>query len=113
MPPKDPPTPTLKTHLDAVLLKIPGVVGKKMAGLDAYFMSDRMFACITDNGLGLRVPVATAQELQFSRADVSEFKPTGMPTTREWVQINHEDPAAYEKDMDLFVESIKFVRGGR
>jgi hypothetical protein len=110
---KDPPTPTLKSHLDAVLLKIPGVVGKKMAGLDAYFMSDRMFACITDNGLGLRVPVSTAQELQFSRADVSEFKPAGVPTTREWVQIHHDDPTDYEKDMDLFVESIKFVRGGR
>jgi hypothetical protein len=61
------PAPNRKSQIDAVLLKLPGVVGKKINGLDAYFVNDRMFACISGNGVGLRLPVATARELQFSR----------------------------------------------
>ena len=51
--------PSRKTQIDAVLLKLPGVVAKKISGLDAYFVSDRMFACISGNGIGLRLPAAT------------------------------------------------------
>ena len=29
-----------------MLLKLPGVSARKIKGLDAYFVSDRMFACI-------------------------------------------------------------------
>ncbi|MBC7802538.1 MAG: hypothetical protein H7Y16_01575, partial [Candidatus Parcubacteria bacterium] len=56
-----------KEQLDALLLKLPGVVAKKINGLDAYFVSDKMFACISGSGVGLRLPVAAATELQFSR----------------------------------------------
>ncbi len=56
--------------------------------LDAYFVSDRMFACISGGGIGIRLPVATATELQFSRNDVVPFSPGGMASTREWIQIN-------------------------
>ena len=34
----------------------PGVVAKKINNLDAYFVSDRMFACISGDGMGLRLP---------------------------------------------------------
>ena len=112
-----PPKPiaefTRKDHIDALLLKIPGVVGKKLNNMDAYFVSDHMFACINGNGLGLRLPVATATELQFSRENVAPFQPSGISGTREWIQINRADAAEYEKDQELFVESIKFVKGGR
>ena len=35
-----PPEPTRKTSIDALLLKLPGVVAKKVNGLDAYFVGD-------------------------------------------------------------------------
>jgi hypothetical protein len=101
-----------KTQVDAVLLKLPGVVGKKINGLDAYFVSDRMFACISGKGVGLRLPVAKATELQFSRGDVGPFQPAGLPATREWVQIDREDAASYEQDLELFKASLAFVKGG-
>ena len=114
---KKPPAPATpeasrKAQIDEVLLKIPGVVGKKLNALDAYFVSDRMFACISGKGVGVRLPVATATELQFSRADVESFQPGGTSSSREWIQINHEDAAEYANDLELFHESIAFVKGG-
>jgi len=77
--------------IDAVLLKLPGVSTRKIKGLHAYFVSDRMFACISGNGVGLRLPVTVARELHFSRNDVVPFQPAGLPATKEWIQIDHAD----------------------
>ena len=110
---KDKPEPTRKSQLDALLLKLPGVSTKKINGLDAYFVADRMFACISSKGVGLRLPVATATELQFSRENVVPFQPGGMASTREWIQIDRADAAEYEKDLQLFQDSIAFVKSGR
>ncbi|HEX4942704.1 MAG TPA: hypothetical protein VFV55_00015 [Usitatibacteraceae bacterium] len=109
----DTPKSTRKAQLDALLLKLPGVSTKKINGLDAYFVSDRMFACISGNGIGLRLPVAAATELQFSRENVVPFQPGGMASTREWIQIDRADAADYGKDLELFQASIEFVKGGR
>jgi hypothetical protein len=107
--------PDRKSKIDAILLKLPGVVSKKLNQLDAYFVSDRMFACISDKGLGLRLPTATVTDLQFSRGDVAQFQPGGLSAgaTREWIQINRADAAEYEKDIELFKTSMEFVKAGR
>jgi hypothetical protein len=102
-----------KVQLDALLLKLPGVSARTINGLDAYFVSDRMFACISGKGVGLRLPVATATELQFSRDNVVAFQPGGVVSTREWIQIDRADAADYAKDLPLFQASIEFVSGGR
>lgn len=103
----------LKAQLDALLLQLPGVSGRKINGLDAYFVTDRMFACISGNGVGLRLPVATATELQFSRDNIGPFQPGGMASSREWIQINRTDTADYEKDRELFQASLEFVKNAR
>jgi len=99
-------------QIDAVLLKLPGVSTRKLKGLHAYFVSDRMFACISGQGVGLRLPVAVARELHFSRNDVVPFQPAGLPATKEWIQIDHADAADYEKDLEVFRQSLEFVKGG-
>jgi hypothetical protein len=103
--------PTRKSQIDAVLLQIPGVTTKKIGGLDGYFVNDRMFACISGNGLGLRLPVAEARELQFSRENVTSFQPGGMASTKEWIQIDRAEAAEYAKDLELFQASVDFVKG--
>ena len=102
-----------KAQIDAVLLKLPGVSSRKINGLDAYFVADRMFACISGEGVGLRLPASTATELQFSRDDVVPFQPRGLGSTREWIQIDRADAAEYEKDLELFKASLEFVKSGR
>jgi hypothetical protein len=109
----DTPTSSRKAQFDALLLGLPGVSARTINGLDAYFVSDKMFACISGNGIGLRLPVATATELRFSRDNVFPFQPGGMASTREWIQIERADAAAYEKDLALFQASIDFVKTGR
>jgi hypothetical protein len=105
--------PNRKTQIDAVLLKLPGVSTKKINGLDAYFVNDRMFACISGDGIGLRLPAAAATEAQFARDNVVPFQPKGLPSTREWIQINRADAADYEKDLDIFRASLEFVSAAR
>ena len=109
----DTPESSRKTQIDALLLKLPGVSARKINGLDAYFVSDRMFACISGDGIGLRLPAATATELQFSRDNVVPFQPGGMTSSREWIQIDRAEAAEYEKDLQLFQTSLEFVKAGR
>jgi hypothetical protein len=105
--------PSRKAQIDALLLQLPGVSARKINSLDAYFVADKMFACISGNGIGLRLPVATATELQFSRENVVPFQPGGMASTREWIQIDRAEAADYEKDLELFQASLDFVKSGR
>jgi hypothetical protein len=105
------PTPR-ESQIDSVLLKLPGVSTRKIKGLHAYFVSDRMFACISGDGVGLRLPMAVARELHFSRNDVVAFQPAGLPATKEWIQIDRADAADYEKDLELFRQSLEFVKAG-
>jgi hypothetical protein len=109
----DAPKSGPKAQIDALLLKLPGVSARKINGLDAYFVSDKMFACISGDGVGLRLPVATATELQFSRDNIVPFQPGGTASTREWIQINRSDAAEYERDLELFQASLAFVKGAR
>ena len=104
--------PSREAQVDAVLLKLPGVSTRKIKGLHAYFVSDRMFACISGQGIGVRLPVAVARELHFSRNDVVPFQPAGLPATKEWIQIDRADAADYEKDLEVFRQSLEFVKGG-
>lgn len=109
----EPPESSRKAQIDAVLLKLPGVSARKINGLDAYFVSDKMFACISSGGVGLRLPAATATELRFSRDNVVPFQPGGVASTREWIQIDRADAAEYEKDLELFRASLEYVKAAR
>ena len=107
------PAVTTKSVLDSLLLRIPGVEAGELSGLPAYFIKQKMFACVHREAVAIRLPVAAATELQFSRADVTPFQPNGKPSTREWIQLNHADPDEYRKDVDLFNASIEFVKAAK
>ena len=109
----DTPKSSRKAQIEALLLELPGVSARRINGLDAYFVNDKMFACISGNGVGLRLPAATAIELQFSRGNVVPFQPGGMASSREWIQIDRDDAAEYEKDFELFRASLEFVKAVR
>jgi hypothetical protein len=111
--PIDTPESRRKAQLDTLLLALPGVSARTINGHDAYFIADKMFACISGNGVGLRLPAAAATELQFSRDNVVPFQPGGMASTREWIQINRAEAADYALDLPLFQASLAFVTTGR
>jgi len=109
----DSPKPDRKAQIDTLLLKLPGASARKINGLDAYFVSDKMFACISGDGVALRLPAATVTELRFSKDNTAAFQPGGMTSSREWIQINRADAAEYAKDIELFQASLDFVRTSR
>ena len=108
---RDAGKPTRKAQIDAVVLKLPNVATKKIGGLDAYLVNGRMFACISGDGLALRLPAATARDLQFSRENVGPFQPGGTASSKEWIQVNRADAADYEKDFELLQAAFDFVKG--
>ena len=110
------PSPIDLSHkqvLDAMLLTLQGVEAGEVTGLLAYFVGKKMFACVCNGGVGVRLPAAEAANLQFSKDGVAPFQPKGMQSTREWVQINHQNPADYEQDLEIFQASIAFVRAAK
>ena len=109
----DPVDLSHKRILDAMLLKFPGVEAGEMTGLLAYFVGKRMFACICNGGVGVRLSAAEAANLQFSKDNIVPFEPKGRRSTREWIQINHQDSADYEKDLEIFRSSVAFVRAAK
>ena len=112
----DTPNPIDLSHkrvLDDMLLKLSGVEAGEVSGLLAYFVGKKMFACICNGGVGVRLGASDAANLQFSKDNIVPFAPKGRPSTREWIQINHEDSADYETDLEIFQSSIKFVRAAR
>jgi hypothetical protein len=111
--PSSPEVTPLKAALDSILLAIRGVEEGEVSGLAAYFVSKKMFACINGNGVGIRLPAAAARDLVFSRSDVTPFQPKGRPSTPEWVQLDHADPADFRQDQALFLASIEFVKNAR
>jgi len=102
-----------KAILDSFLLKLPGVTEGEITGLPAYFVAQKMFACICNGGVGIRLSTSKAANLQFSMGNVVPFQPKGRPSSREWIQINHDNPEDYEKDLEIFKSSIEFVRGAK
>ena len=88
-----------KATLDTLLLKMPGVSAAVMTGQRAYFIGQKTFACICNGGVGIRLSASEAANLQFSMGSVVPFQPNGRPSSREWIQINHDNPVDYEKDM--------------
>src|SRR5260370_18552472 len=97
----DPPKSGPKAQIDALLLKLPGVSARKINGLDAYFVSDKMFACISGDGVGLRLPAAAVTELRLSRDNTVAFQPGGMASSSDWIQSHRADVADYQRDLEL------------
>ena len=97
-----------KKVLDEFLLKTPGVVSGKMFGYPAYYIQKKLFACVYEDGVGIKIPEDKANEL-IGTEGIIHFQPLGRPKMREWIQINREKSDDYLNDQEIFDTSIKFV----
>lgn len=97
-----------KIALDSLLLILPGVKAGKMFGYPAYYVNQKLFACVYGEGVGVKVPEALANEL-LSKQNIIPFQPLGKPRMREWIQINRMNSADYGKDLHIFMSAVAFV----
>jgi TfoX/Sxy family transcriptional regulator of competence genes len=95
--------------VSALLAERPEATPRKMFGHPGFAVGGKMFACLYDDGVAVKLPEATAQAA-VARPDVEAFRPYGK-SMREWVLIAHDDLAAYADDVDLFEAAIEYVAG--
>jgi hypothetical protein len=77
-----------------------------------YYIKKKLFACVYENGVGVKIPENKAYEL-FGKKGIIHFQPLGRAKMREWIQINREKSEDYLKDQEIFDISIKFVYIGK
>ena len=97
-----------KEVLDSFLLEIPVVQPGKMFGYPAYYVGGKLFACVYEDAVGLKVPEEVAKKA-LSRGDIVPFQPLGRRVMKEWIQINHTNSQKYTEDTKLFDTSIEYV----
>ena len=95
--------------VSALLAERPEATPRQMFGHPGFAVGGKMFACLYDEGVAVKLPEATAQAA-IGRPDIEAFRPYGK-SMREWVLIVHEDLAAYAGDVDLFEAAIEYVAG--
>lgn len=98
----------IKNILDSFLLSNPVVVPGKMFGYPAYYVNKKLFACVYEDGVGVKVPFEKAQEL-IGEEGIIAFVPMGRKKMKEWIQINRERPEEYLQDREIFAKSIDYV----
>lgn len=100
--------PAIKDVLDSMLLPVSIVTPGKMFGLPAYYIGKRLFACVYEDSVGLKLPADRAAML-IGQAGVTPFVPMGRRQMKAWVQLSREHPSDFREDMLLFEESIAYV----
>lgn len=100
--------PAVKTVLDTILLPVPLVTAGSMFGYPAYFVNRKMFACVYESAVGLKVDPELAIEL-LHKAGFSPFVPMGRNQMKAWVQLNRDRPEDFLQDKDLLEQSIQYV----
>jgi len=97
-----------KEVLDGMLLDIPGVKAGKMFGLPGYYIDGKLFACVWEDGVSLKVPAGLREELLEKRG-VEPFVPMEGRPMKEWVLINRKNSRDYLKLEDTFISSLEYV----
>lgn len=96
-----------KETIDSILLKLPRVKPGKMFGYPAYYINGKLFACLFEDGVCVKVPESFAKKLIMDKKGVP-FERMGR-TMREWVQLNRKDPHDFIKDKTVFKKSLDYV----
>lgn len=98
-----------KAVLDRLLSGYPGVRAGKMFGFPAYYAGQKLCTCLYEEGVGIKLPEATAARLLQTDPHVIPFRPLGKAQMREWVQINLPRSEDYKEYISIFEESIQYV----
>ena len=76
--------PKHKAVLDDLLLGHPAVRPGKMFGFPAYYAGRKLCICLSEEGVGVKIPEQTAVRLLKEDPQVVPFQPYGKRKMREW-----------------------------
>lgn len=112
--PKPRQKPSYRVDVVEVLSRMfkgwPGVTKGRMFGFPAYYVAGKLFACVYENGVGLKLPEEVVHNLEGKR-HIAPFRPNGKPRMRQWIHVRRGRAEGYLRDEDLFRASVRFVGG--
>ena len=97
-----------KEVLDEILLEIPGVKAGKMFGMPGYYVDGKLFACVWENGVSLKLPQAAREKL-LEQKGVEPFVPMEGRPMKEWVLITRKNSKDYLEYEDAFISAVEYV----
>ena len=98
-----------KTVLDGLLLVNPHVRPGKMMGFPGYYVGKKLFACVYEHGISIKLPGERVAKLLKTDPHATPFEPMKGRTMREWVLITLEHAQDYRKYQSVFDESIHYL----
>jgi hypothetical protein len=99
----------IRDVLGGLLAGRAGIRRGQMFGNPAFFTGGKLFACVYDGGVGLKLPVAMAQGL-IGAPGIAAFEPYGKATMKSWVHICRAAPEDYAGDRELVLTALEHVR---
>ena len=99
----------IKEIIDGLLLDHLDVSQGKMFGYPAYYTNKKLFACVYEDALGIKVPFEFAKKL-LEHENIVPFVPMGRRPMKEWIELHHLKPTDYVNDLDILKKSIEYVK---
>ncbi len=97
-----------KSVLDDMLLSVPGVQAGKMFGYPGYYVNGKLFACVYEEGVSVKLPEEVRQRL-LAEPGVEYFVPMENRPMKEWLLIKKKSSEDYRAYEDVFLSSVEYV----
>ncbi len=99
----------VKGTLDKLVLDMPGVIVGKAFGYPAYKVRGKVFAFVGGDGIAIKLPEKTVQDLIDTHDFAVPFSPAEGIVWKQWVSIAHDDANDYRERIDLIEDAVQFV----
>lgn len=99
-----------KAVLDRELLAPAEVSSRTMFGCPAYFVGDKLFACLYGEGVAVKLSADEARQWLEASPHAHPFQPYDRAPVRGWVQFDHTSPKDVFEDLGAIRRAMAFVR---
>jgi len=102
-------SPEIAGRIACLLAGIGGIRPGKMFGLPAHYIGRRLFVCVYEQGIALKLPLKRVQEL-IDTGHCQPFRPLGKAIMRNWTWRPLTESFDPQAEKPLLLESAAHVR---
>jgi hypothetical protein len=101
--------PEIAGKVAAILAGIGGIRAGKMFGLPAHYVGRRLFVCVYEQGVALKLPLGRVEEL-IDSGDCQPFRPLNKGVMRNWVWRPLAESFDPQAERPLLLEAAAHVQ---